>query len=190
MKFAEVEMKVFDGSLGKILQTNLEARALVQEIPAMATEFLGKYRFPLKEKAEYIKAMKRRMQMDIDHQDEIEGFQVTLCESMKPEVMERISAQMDTRLTMEFGLDITTLKIGVDHYDLNTCEEINKFRELLQAGLVDRQTKRMEKHKLPEENMVRLMQEAAGLGKPSVKSDGTLTFDYMLEASKIVEKNI
>lgn len=34
------------------------------------------------------------------------------------------------------------------------------------------------------------MQEAAGLGKPSVKSDGTLTFDYMLEASKIVEKNI
>merc|ERR1719469_508728 len=45
-------------------------------------------------------------------------------------------------------------------------------------------------HKLPEENLVRLMQEAAGLGKPSVKSDGTLTFDYMLEASKIVEKNI
>merc|ERR1740139_797298 len=45
-------------------------------------------------------------------------------------------------------------------------------------------------HKLPEENLVRLMQEAAGLGKPSVKSDGTLTFDYMLEASKIVEKSI
>lgn len=38
---------------------------------------------------------------------------------MKPEVMERIAAQMDTRLFMEFGLDIVTLKIGVDHYDIN-----------------------------------------------------------------------
>ena len=74
MKFAEVNMKVFDGSLGKILQTDLEARALVQEIPAMATEFMGKYRFPIKEKDVYMKAMKRRMQMDIDHQDEVEGF--------------------------------------------------------------------------------------------------------------------
>jgi len=91
---------------------------------------------------------------------------------------------------MEFGLDITTLKIGVDHYELGASEEINKFRTLLQAGMVDRQQKRMLAHKLPEENMVRLMQEAAGLGKPSVKSDGTLTFDYMLEASKIVEKSI
>ena len=38
--------------------------------------------------------------------------------------------------------------------------------------------------------MVKLLQEAAALGKPSIKSDGTLTFDFMLEASKIVEKNI
>lgn len=49
MKFAEVDMKIFDASLGKVLQTSVEARAFVQEIPAMATEFLARYRFPIKE---------------------------------------------------------------------------------------------------------------------------------------------
>jgi hypothetical protein len=106
------------------------------------------------------------------------------------EVVERIDEQKNCRMFIKFGLDTIDLKIGVDAHNLMENEEITKHRKFCTTGLINRKIKQAADHELPKETQEKMLAEAKELGKPSIKSDGTLTYDYLLQISTLVEKYI
>ena len=95
LEFAEITMEDFDGSLTFYVKREMNGQYVffVQNVPAACTEFLACYRMPLnKDPNFYIEALKYRMLLDIEGQEEAEGFMVQLPESMINEVIERIDA--------------------------------------------------------------------------------------------------
>lgn len=50
--------------------------------------------------------------------------------------------------------------------------------------------KRVAQVSLPAEKTAEMIKEIDILGKPAIKNDGTMTFDYFLETSKIIEKYV
>lgn len=93
-------------------------------------------------------------------------------------------------MLIKFGIDTIDLKIGVDCHNLLEGEEITNHRNFCQAGQLARAQKNMKDHALPEETQEKMLNEAKELGKPSVKNDGTLTYDFLLQLSQVMEKHI
>ena len=91
-------------------------------------------------------------------------------------------------IMVEFGFDLSLLMRAMKHHKLNENEELKSFQKIVVAQRDTEARKAIEAATPPKEQMAKLIAEANVLGKPEYKSDGTMTFDYFLETSKLVVK--
>ena len=91
-------------------------------------------------------------------------------------------------LMEEFGFDLSHLTYASQHYKLEDNEEIKSFRKIVIAQKESEEKAEFERAQPPQEVIDKFIEEGKALGEPQYKSDGTMTFDYFLETSKIVIK--
>lgn len=88
----------------------------------------------------------------------------------------------------EFGFDLSHLTYASAHYKLEENEGIKSFRKIVIAQKEAEEKAEFDKAAPPKEVIDALCAEGKALGEPQYKQDGTMTFDYFLETSKIVVK--
>lgn len=89
-------------------------------------------------------------------------------------------------LLLEFGFDLSHLVKCSRHYKLHENKEMLSFQKLVVAQKESEEKAEFEKAAPPKEVVEALVAEGKKLGEPQYKSDGTMTFDFFLETSKIV----
>lgn len=91
-------------------------------------------------------------------------------------------------LTVEFGFDLAHLARASQHYNLEKNDELKSFRKIVVAQKESEEKAEFEKAQPPKEVIDKLTEEGKLLGEAQYKQDGTMTFDYFLETSKLVIK--
>ena len=91
-------------------------------------------------------------------------------------------------LLLEFGFDLAHLAKASRHYNLENNEELKSFRRIVIAQKESEEKAEFARAQPPKEIVDQLVAEGKKLGEPQYKQDGTMTFDYFLETSKIVVK--
>ena len=91
-------------------------------------------------------------------------------------------------LTVEFGFDLAHLARASQHYNLEKNEELKSFRKIVVAQKESEEKAEFEKAQPPKEVIDKLTEEGKLLGEAQYKQDGTMTFDFFLETSKLVIK--
>jgi len=91
-------------------------------------------------------------------------------------------------LLIEFGFDLAHLAKASKHYNLENNEELKSFRRIVIAQKESEEKAEFARAQPPKEIVEKLIEEGKKLGDPQYKQDGTMTFDYFLETSKIVVK--
>lgn len=91
-------------------------------------------------------------------------------------------------LTVEFGFDLAHLAKSSQHFKLEDNEELKGFRKIVVAQKESEEKAEFEKAQPPKEVIEALIADGKGLGEAQYKQDGTMTFDYFLETSKLVVK--
>lgn len=74
------------------------------------------------------------------------------------------------------------------HFKLQDNEEVKSFTKIVQAQKASEEKAAYDRAMPPQEVMAKMIEEAKGLGTPEKKADGTLTFNFFLETSKIVTR--
>jgi hypothetical protein len=75
------------------------------------------------------------------------------------------------------------------HYNLENNEELKSFRKIVIAQKESEEKAEFERAQPPPEVIQQIQEEGKLLGEPQYKQDGTMTFDYFLETSKIVVRH-
>jgi hypothetical protein len=65
---------------------------------------------------------------------------------------------------------------------LNKDKEIANFQQLIQLQEESNKQKFMESCTLGDEQLTAMKNECSALGKPDLKADGTMSFDYFLDS--------
>lgn len=91
-------------------------------------------------------------------------------------------------LTIEFGFDLNHLSFASQHYKLEENEDLKSFRKIVIAQKEAEEKAEFDRAQPPKDVIDALVEEGKVLGEPQYKQDGTMTFDYFLETSKIVTK--
>ena len=91
-------------------------------------------------------------------------------------------------LTVEFGFDLAHLAKASTHYDLDKNEELKSFRKIVVAQKESEEKAEFDKAQPPKEIIDKLIADGRKIGEAQYKQDGTMTFDYFLETSKLVIK--
>ena len=91
-------------------------------------------------------------------------------------------------LMVQFGFDLAHLAKASNHFKLEENEELKSFRKIVVAQKESEEKAEFEKAQPPKEVIEKLIAEGKALGEAQYKQDGTMTFDYFLETSKIVVK--
>ena len=91
-------------------------------------------------------------------------------------------------LVVEFGFDLQHMVKASKHFNLEENEELKSFRKLVVAQKQSEEKAEFDRAQPPPEVIEQLQKEGDVLGKPQFKQDGTMTFDFFLETSKIVVK--
>jgi len=89
---------------------------------------------------------------------------------------------------IEFSFDLAHLAKCSKHYNLENNEELKSFRKIVIAQKESEEKAEFERAQPPPEVVEALLKEAKVLGEPQYKQDGTMTFDFFLETSKLVVK--
>jgi hypothetical protein len=97
-------------------------------------------------------------------------------------------AKTSDALLIEFGFDSPHLSELCRMYEIDKNEEIISFRNLIEAQKKSEEQAAYAKAMPPKEKLAEMMVEAKALGDVQVKADGTMTFDFFLNSSKIVFK--
>lgn len=91
-------------------------------------------------------------------------------------------------ILLEFGFDLSHLVRATKHFNLTENEELKSFQKIVIAQKESEERQAFEKATPPKEVLEELFKEADALGKPEYKQDGTMTFDFFLESSKLIIK--
>jgi len=95
------------------------------------------------------------------------------------------TAKTSDAMQDKFGFDLSHLMTGVKHFDLENSEEMAKFAQLIQMQQQTEMKKILELITPNQEDRNSMTVEAINLGKPELKADETMTFDYFIETCKI-----
>jgi len=95
------------------------------------------------------------------------------------------TAKTSDAMQDKFGFDLSHLMTGVKHFDLENSEEMAKFAQLIQMQQRTEMQKILELITPPLEDVNAMIVEAINLGKPQIKADDTMTFEYFIETCKI-----
>lgn len=88
------------------------------------------------------------------------------------------------------GCGSDTLVRGLTIYDLHGNQEIESWKQILIAQQESDAAKLKASVSPSAEDQKEMIKDAIALGKPQIKSDQTLTFDFFLETACIVTKYV
>ena len=88
----------------------------------------------------------------------------------------------------EFGFGLVDLLRAVEQQKLMEDEKIKGFIKMFEMQRKSELDARIAKSTPPAEMMKKILAEGKALGKAQMKADGTMTFEYFLQTSKIVTK--
>jgi len=135
-----------------------------------------------------ISASKFKFKRDMDMFRKLQSLKFTMAPQAQSEIQAIEMSKTSDALTIEFGFDLAHLSMASRHYKLEQNEELKSFRKLVIAQKESEEKAEFDRAQPPKEVIESLVQEGKLLGEPQYKQDGTMTFDFFLETSKIVIK--
>ena len=138
--------------------------------------------------ADIIKASKFKFRRDMEMFRKLQSLKFTTSPQAQAEIQAVEMSKTSDALFEEYGFDLSHLTYASQHYNLDENEEIKSFRKIVIAQKESEEKAEFERAQPPKEVIDALIAEGKALGDPQFKQDGTMTFDYFLETSKIVVK--
>merc|ERR1712060_842552 len=135
-----------------------------------------------------IEASKFKFRRDMDMFRKLQSLKFTTSPQAQSEIQAIEMSKTSDALTQEFGFDLSHLARASKHYNLEQNEELRSFRKIVIAQKESEEKAEFERAQPPAEVVAALVEEGKVIGEPQYKQDGTMTFDYFLETSKIVVK--
>jgi len=89
-------------------------------------------------------------------------------------------------LLEEFNLELVDLGLAIVEFKLDENQDVKKFRSLIQMQQHSEHKKAIDACAMPNEMVDNMCREAASLGAPEVKADGTFTFEYFCKSQNLV----
>lgn len=142
------------------------------------------------DKEVFKKAFMFKFQRDMDMHRKLQALRMTTSPEAQQEIASIENSKTSDALTIEFGFDLTHLMKGVKELKLGEDEEIVSFQKIVLAQKQSEEQAEIEKAKPSAELMQEMIGEAVFLGEPQYKKDGTMTFDFFLETSKLITKYV
>jgi len=137
---------------------------------------------------ECIKASKFKFKRDMEMFRKLQSLKFTTSPQAQSEIQAIEMSKTSDAILLEFGFDLAHLAKASRHYNLEENEELKSFRKLVIAQKESEEKAEFERAQPPPAVIEALVKEGKLLGEPQYKQDGTMTFDYFLETSKIVVK--
>jgi hypothetical protein len=134
----------------------------------------------------FIKASKFKFKRDMEMFRKLQQLKFTAPPQQQQEIMQIEMSKTSDALMIEFGFDLSHLVRGTQHFNLTENEELKSFQRIVIAQKESEEKAAFEKATPPAETIKQLLADADQLGKPEYKQDGTMTFDYFLESSKLI----
>ena len=142
---------------------------------------------PLKDTKETIvKALKRKLQLDHEKNKLITMFSKSMPIQRLNGIRNLENDKVGCKIFLEFGFTVEYLQEGIIHFQLNKDKEIANFQQLIQLQEESNKQKFMESCTLGDEQLTAMKNECSALGKPDLKADGTMSFDYFLDSQKVI----
>ena len=135
-----------------------------------------------------IKASKFKFKRDMEMFRKLQALKFTTSPQAQAEVQAIEISKTSDALVVEFGFDLQHMVKASKHFNLEENEELKSFRKLVVAQKQSEEKAEFDRAQPPPEVIEQLQKEGDVLGKPQFKQDGTMTFDFFLETSKIVVK--
>jgi len=157
-----------------IQQKDAEVRMALEDRPIEETE------------AEIIKASKFKFKRDMEMYRKLQSLKFTTSPEAQNEIMNIEMSKTSDALLLEYGFDLSHLVKCSKHFKLHENEEIKSFQRLVVAQKESEEKAEFERASPPKEVLEELLKDGKKLGEPQYKSDGTMTFDFFLDTSKIV----
>jgi hypothetical protein len=140
------------------------------------------------DEAQIIAASKFKFKRDMEMFRKLQSLKFTTSPQAQSEIQAIEMSKTSDALLEEYSFDLAHLAKASKHYNLENNEELKSFRRLVIAQKESEEKKEFERAQPPQAVIDQLIQEGRMLGDPQYKQDGTMTFDYFLETSKIVVK--
>lgn len=137
-----------------------------------------------------INASKFKFKRDMDMFRKLQALKFTTAPQAQQELQAIEMSKTSDALMVEFGFDLAHLSRASKHFNLEANEELRSFRKLVIAQKESEEKAEIARATPPQEVVQKLVKEGKDLGNPQYKQDGTMTFDYFLETSKIVTKYV
>jgi len=136
-----------------------------------------------------IKASKFKFKRDMEMFRKLQSLKFTTSPQAQSEIQAIEMSKTSDALVVEFGFDLAHLAKASKHYNLENNEELKSFRRIVIAQKESEEKAEFERAQPSQEVITQIQEEGKVLGEPQYKQDGTMTFDYFLETSKIVVKH-
>ena len=137
---------------------------------------------------EVIRASKFKFKRDMEMFRKLQSLKFTTSPQAQSEIQAIEMSKTSDALFIEFGFDLAHLAKCSKHFSLESNEELKSFRRLVIAQKESEEKAEFDRAQPPKEVIDALVAEGRQLGTPQYKQDGTMTFDYFLETSKLVVK--
>jgi len=164
-----------------------EKRKVVQEKDAEVRMALETKEITQTEE-DIIKASKFKFKRDMEMFRKLQSLKFTTSPQAQQEVQAIEMSKTSDALMIEFGFDLAHLSKASRHFKMETNEELKSFRRIVIPQKESEEKAEFDRAQPPKEVIDALIAEGKLLGEPQYKQDGTMTFDYFLETSKIVAK--
>lgn len=135
-----------------------------------------------------INASKFKFKRDMEMFRKLQSLKFTTSPQAQTEVQAIEMSKTSDALVIEYGFDLAHLAKASKHYNLEQNEELKSFRKIVIAQKESEEKAEFDRAQPPKEVVDQIIAEGKLLGEPQYKQDGTMTFDYFLETSKIVVK--
>ena len=142
----------------------------------------------VEKKEKIIEASKFKFKRDMDMFRKLQSLKFTTSPQAQAEIQAIEMSKTSDALTVEFGFDLAHLAKASTHYKLEENEDLKSFRKIVVAQKESEEKAEFEKAQPPKEVIDALIAEGKKLGEAQYKQDGTMTFDFFLQTSKLVIK--
>ena len=137
-----------------------------------------------------IKASKFKFKRDMEMFRKLQSLKFTTSPQAQQEIQAIEISKTSDAILVEFGFDLAHLNRASKHYKLDENEELKSFRKIVIAQKESEEKAEFDRAQPSPEVIEQLVAEGKALGNPEYKQDGTMTFDFFLQTSKIVIKYV
>ena len=162
----------------EIMQKDSEARLALEQTEVTQSE------------EDIIKASKFKFKRDMEMFRKLQSLKFTTSPQAQQEIQAIEISKTSDAILVEFGFDLAHLNRASKHYKLDENEELKSFRKIVIAQKESEEKAEFDRAQPGPEVIEQLVAEGKALGNPEYKQDGTMTFDFFLQTSKIVIKYV